>query len=533
MQKMLMIFKTHNRTVDIIKTILIYLLAASMLVMAGTYINARQNVGQRNELPPEKRIIFGLGGSFFLETDERHLHPVQITVTRNGRSMSALHNDSLIARVYDNDTIKFAILMLFSRTTERIILDDAAGEQYWQAAAASENSIYIRYAGDYIHSLIHAFLSNNFDIADTGDGPIVTLRELFIVDKDPTFGIARDSQGNIAVFRPDSETLGGDDMSARINASLHVAYNNIVGGLPCRFLNSDIISGEIGANRNNIQNLRFCPSFHLFENPLYLPAVLAENPLLGYDGNINLQQDCIRQLFGLLGFHHERAYTISSTEFITYRDGVQSVNFSNNGQIVYRNTEGLHLARFLGADTGYFSLFDKLRAASAFANALSNGLTDLMGGTESNLYLTNIFFENRELIVKFAYYHAGTKVRINGSDSAVILRITQNGITEAVINTVRLTSMDMKRSINPILTLSEADRLVSKYIADESYEYDEYAKEDDAEFDELSSAFNLDEYTSEEIQNNLFVNRIELMYIIDLLSDINDINEFSPAWVIK
>ena len=527
-------FKNPNKIADIIKTVLIYLLTASMLVMAGMYINVRQNVGQRNELPHEKQIIFGIGGSSFLEIDERHIHPVQITVTRDGESISALYNDSLIARVYDNDTIRFAILMLFSRTTERAILDAETGKQYWQYAIASKNSIYIRYAGDYIHPFIHAFLSNNFDAADMGDGPIVTLREMFIVDKDPIFGITRDSQGNVAVFRPSTETLGREDMSARINASLQVAYNNIVGGNPCRFLNTNIISGEIGANRNNIQHLRFCPSFHLFDSHLiYLPVLLVENPLLGEDNGIALQYYYIRELFRLLRFHHERAYTTVTSNLITYRDGMQLVSFSNNGQIIYRNAEGLHLARFLGADAEYFTFFDKLRAASAFANALSSDLIDLIGGSESSLHLTEMFFEKDELVVKFVYYHAGTKVKIDNTDGAVILRITQNGITEAVINTVRLTSLEMKRNINPMLILSEADRIISKYIAEDTEAIDCELDELSPEILEtLSSVFNLERSTEteQEAQRNFFVNRIELIYTIDLLSDIN---EFSPAWVIK
>jgi len=518
-----------------------------MLAMAGIYINARQNAGQRTEIPPEKQLIFGLGGSFFPEIDERHLYPVQITVTRGGESMSAVGNDSLIARVYDNDAIRFAILMLFSSTTERVIfdsldnLDRLEGEMYWQAAAASDNSIYIRYAGDYIHPLIHAFLSNNFETMDTGGGPVVTLRELFIVDKDPVFGVTRDSQGNVAVFRPNSETLGREDMSARINASLQVAYNNIVGGIPCRFLNSDIISGEQGANRNNIRNLRFCPSFHLLDHRLiYLPAISAENPLLDIAGNINLgnintQENYIRQLFRLLGFHHERAYAVSSADLVTYRDVAQSVSFSNSGQIIYRNTEGLHLARFLGTDAEYFTFFEKMRAASAFANALSSGL---IGGSESRLHLTDILFndENDELTVIFAYYHAGTKVRINDTGGAVILRITQDGISEAVINTVRLTPLEIKRSINPILILSEADRLISEYIAAHTEDGNNGTPGDlPSEVSEtLSSVLNLRRGGTQSADGNFFVSRIELMYTIDLPNQYQgELNEFSPEWVIK
>ena len=520
------ILNRHSKVLDIIKTISIYLLTVSMLVIAGRYINVRQNAGQRIEIPPEKRIIFGLGGSFFPEINARHLHPVQITVTRDGESMSAVYNDSLIARVYDDDTIKFALLMLFSMTTERTVLDNLSGEQLWQAAIASENSIYIRYAGDYIHPLIHAFLSDNFDVTHTG-GTIVTLRELFIVDKAPIFGITRDSQGNIAVFRPSSETLGREDMSARINASFQVAYNNIVGGIPCRFLNSDVISGELGANSNNIQYLRFCPSIHLFDHALYLPAVLIENPLLDDNGGISLQNDYIRELFRLLGFHHERAYTTVTSGLITYRDGSQSVSFSSRGQIIYRNTEGLHLARFLGADSEYFTLFEKVRAASAFANALSS---ELMGGSESSLHLTDIFFENGELFVKFEYYHAGTRVRINDTEGAMTLRINQSGIIESVINTIQLTSMSMKRSVNPILILSEADRLISKYIAEYADDNDDLDDLPPEIAEALSSALNLRRGTSQGIYDNFLVNRIELMYTIDLQSDFN---EFSPMWIIK
>lgn len=505
-----------NKIIDLIKTALIYMLTLSMLAFSGIYINARQNAGQgRTEVPFEIQRIFEIGGAFFADMNEAHFNPVQITVTLDGESVTAIHNDDLISRVYD-DFIRFVILALFNRSAKCEMLDRAAGESLWQKAAASENSIYIRYAGDYIYPVLYAFLSGNFDSVDTS-GDIAKVRELFIIDADPVFGVSRDSEGNIAAFIPSEESRIRGDISARINASLQVAYTNIVGGTPARFLNSNIISGETGANSNNMQNFSFCPSFHLFDNrAIYLPALSFENPLLDNDGNIDLQKSYIRSLFRLLNFNHESAYSIPGTNF--YTDGAKSIRFTAGGQIIYthraagnRNTGGLHLARFLGYDADYFTFFEQLKAASAFANSVSQ---ELAGG-EASLFLKDIFFENDALSIVFAYYHRGTEVRIKGADGAIILRVNQNGISDVTINAARFISGGMTRSINPVLILNEADRLIS-----EDAVYVE-------ELAELSEKYNL---RYDKNQGKFLVNRVELVYNIDCSSGQR---EFAPVWIIR
>jgi len=518
-----------SKIIDLIKTILIYILTGTMLASAGYYINARQNAGQRDEVPWEKRRIFE-GRAVFSEIDGQQLNPVQITVTFGGASRTAVHDDNLIESIYDGFIIT-AISGLFNRSAQSVALGGAEGAELWRQAAASENSLYIRYAGDYIHPIIYAFLNpDNYD--GTGEGrAIVRIHELFIVDMDPVFGIARDSDGNIVAFMPSDENRDREIIGEHINATLQRAYNISVGeGIPCRFLNNNIISGELGANRNNIENLSFIESFHLFDNnhAVYSPVLLFENPLLDEAGNINLQQEYIRSLFRLLNFNRESAYFSQRRQIYTGVANSEVRFIADRGQIIYTHrssTGGLHLARFLGYDADYYTFFEKLRAASAFANSLSILSRELVGGADTRLVLKDIFYENGDLTVIFAYYFRGVEIRIAGMDGAVILRISRDRISEVTINTLRVSLHEIIRNIDPMLILRETDRRIGQDISD-ILDYGGAAMPDGL-LEELAARYNL---SYDKDSGKLLVNRLELVYNIDY-SGGSGISE--PVWVIR
>lgn len=513
----------QNNITDFMKTILIYILAVSMLVFAGVYINARQNAGQKDEIPWEKQIIFS-GGDIYTTTDANQVNPVQITVTYGGSSRTAVYNDNLIARIYDIEFIKFAINGLFNKSANCMMLDKIEGGELWRKCAENENSVYIKYAGDYIYPIIHAFLNEASDGAATSKD-IVKIRELFIVNEDPFFGVARDSEGNVAAFTPSGEDRY---ISVQINASLRSAYNNIEGGFPCRFSKNNMISGETGINKNNIKNLSFIESFHLFENYtniLHNSSVLTfENPLLNQAGDIDLQKESIKNLFKLFDFNQEGANFSASS--MTYTDGPTSVRFAGSKQIMYThrpnnniNTNSLHLSRFLGYDADYYTFYEKVKAASAFANELRKNFAELVGGPETSLYLKEIIADNHDLIIIFAYYHKGTEVKIKDTDGAVILTINKDGISEAVINVVSISSLNQIKNINPMLILSEADRLISEDI--------EKAGDDESLYDELMKKYNL---SYDKNQGKFLVNQLELIYNIDYAASER---KCEPVWVIK
>ena len=435
------------KIIDLLKTIIIYILTGTMLASAGYYINARQNAGQRAEVPWEKQRILE-GRAVFSEINSAQLNPVQITVTHDGESLTAVYDDILIAWLYDG-FIPIAISGLFNSSAECELLDGPAGSEAWRAAAESADSVYIRYAGDYIYPVIYAFLdpSNHESAGAVRD--IAKVRELFILDMDPVFGVSRDSEGNVAVFRPSEDNRDREYISANINASLQTAYNISEGaGIPSRFF-----AGVPG----DLSSLDLSASFHLPDTSraIYSPVLAFENPLLSESGNIDLRQDYIIGLFRLLNFNHESAYVLPGTA--DYTDGLISVSFAaGSGQIIYRhnNPGGLHLSRFLGYDADNYSFFEKLRAASAFANALSR---ELAGGHDSSLFLKDIFFDGAELEIIFAYYYRGIKIDNGG----IKIRISGDFISESVIHAIRIREHGLIKNIDPMLILREADRRAS------------------------------------------------------------------------
>ena len=498
-----------NKPIDFIKTVFIYILTVLMLVSAGYYINARQNSGKIYDIPLEKRRIFE-GNIVFTEIDETHFNPVQITLTFGGESKTTVYDDVLTDGIYEYDFIKSAVSGLFNNSADCVVYDHSEGSELWQKAAGMENSVYIRYAGDYIYPVIYTFLdSRNYDNINR-DKPLAEVMELFIVDLDPIFGVSRDSEGNVAAFIPSGDNRGREYISREINSFLQMVFNNIEREVPGKILSSDI------------NNLYLPDSFYfLGDNPvIYSPVLIFENPLLDSSGNMDLNQNFIKNLFRLLNFNYERAHYSSSITSAVYTDGFNSVIFNENGQINYRHravdigTSGLHLSRFLGYDSDYYNFFDKLKAASAFANILLKDFVDLTGGFESRLLLKDIFYENNDLNVVFAYYHRGIEIRIR--HGALVLKINKTGISEVTINALKVSRHSIIKNIDPMLILREIDRLISEDII--GFELTE-------EFiGGLEEKYNL-QYNKN--KGKFFVSQFELIYNVDYFGGICE-----PVWVI-
>ncbi|MCL2775371.1 MAG: hypothetical protein FWD71_18800, partial [Oscillospiraceae bacterium] len=259
-----------EKIVDFFKTVLIYALTVSMITAAGIYINARQNYGQTAEIPLEQRRIIENGGVISAaksEMNRNQVNPVQITVTVENDSRTCIYDDILISKVYEDFKVTVYGLL---KSSECKILDKTEGDALWKKCAEKTNSVYIRYAGDYIYPVLCAFLDTSADAgataadaANSGDlsdnsvssiNNIARVRELFIADENPVYGVARDSDGNVAVFSP-GESISSYISSQLDTKSLQYAYNDSAGGIPCKFLKDGDIKSETGINKNNIQNL--------------------------------------------------------------------------------------------------------------------------------------------------------------------------------------------------------------------------------------------------------------------------------------
>ena len=559
-----------ERIIDFFKTALIYALTISMLYVAGLYINARQNYGQTEEIPLEKRRIFGKGGIIDAVMDENHVNPVQITVTAENKSVTSIYNDMLISIVYED--FKNAVSALF-KLSECIRLDKTEGEKIWKKCAGKENSVYIRYAGNYIYPVLCAFLDESDEMAaitaalaasdasTTSAGDLAEVHELFIVDEDPVYGVAKDSNGNIAVFSP-NEYLKKIIRHQISTHNLQAAYNKSAGGIPCKFLKDGDIRSETGINRNNIENLIFAEDFHLFYNyyNYNTSAVLSFlNPLLAYNDDINdtdetnninktnkidIEKTYIKSLFGIFNFNAESAGHYPDSNSETFRDRQSTMKFVSDGQITYSykpsdiynitDKGGVHLSRFLWTDADSYTFYEKLTAASAFVNGLSK---ELAGG-EANLYLKDIKIgENQNLNITFSYYYNGTEININRHDYGIFISMNDNSITDVIINSLYVASEPKIKNINPMLILSGFDGMISEELKSlqdtesienmgniENIENPEDKNKGKAE---IAGKYKI-KYDNN--QDKFIVNRIELIYNINYSDGGNPVQ---AEWIIR
>jgi len=505
--------KRIGAVTDLFKTVMIYVLTVSMLTFAGIYISDRQNSGRTPDIPWEKMIIFGAGRTALGEIDENQIIPVQITITAEGNSFTAIYNNDIISEIYKN--FERNILGLFGVDTICGRLDKETGDKLWRACTEAANSVYIKYAGNYLYPVIYAFLDKTGN-PEIFSGELATVHELFIIDEAPVYGVARDISGNVSVFIP--EEITGDIIRSRLNtASLESAYNSIAGVIQSEFLKGRDISAKTGVNRNNIKNLGFPDSFLLFNNyNTFSPVLRFSNPILDENGRISTEQSFIRDFFNLLNFNIESSGSYPVRNGITFVDGKTTANFYNDGLIVYNGE--IHLSKFLGYDAEHYAFYDKIKAASVFAGNLPGELT----GNESSLYLINITADPDETLrLTFSYYYNGIKIKVNGDDEGVAVMINQDSITGVRINSFQVNALNppvMIKDRNPILELSIIDGMISSDIESGA------AKED------LPQKYKL---AYDKIQDKFIVNAFELVYNIDYTGSINDEDLTNAAWEIR
>ena len=541
---------------DFFKTAVIYLLTASMLTTAGLYINNLQNAGQAAEIPWEKMRILDIGGTVLSEMaiNENHINPVQITITAEGNSFTAIYNNKSILDIYEG--FKYSIRGIFSKNSGCRRLEKEEGEKLWKECTEKENSVYIKYAGDYIYPVIYTFLDKTLDIKNMADAfsdpsdksrEFALVHELFIieeVEESPVYGIAKDMAGNVSVFIPEKET--GEIIKSHINAANLLTYNNIAGVrvIPCEFLKGGDISSKTGVNGNNIKNLKFPVDFHLFYNYNTYSLILKfSNPVLGENDKIDTGKISVRNLFKILNFNIESSRSHLINNGIAFVDRKNTVSFYNDGQIIYNyrppdlnlsnslssgsdETGGIHLSKFLGYDADYYTSYEKIKAASVFVSNIDNELT----GNECNVYLESIASDSDEnLEVIFCYYYEGIKIKINGSEEGIAVTINKNSIIEVNIKSlnVSVSSQNMIKNMNPVLILSRIDDLISQDIknveeAEQPEQIPEQIKEGAAKKYKLRY---------DKIQDKFIVNEFELIYNIDYTDGNND--SVKAVWEIK
>ena len=491
-----------NRFIDFFKTILIYLLTASMLTTAGLYINERQNAGQTEEIPPEKRRIFEIGGMALAEINEEHITPVQITVTVRGNSFTAIHSDKSIFDIYEHN-IKYSVRDIFGKNTVCTPLDEASGGELWAECVNFPQSVYIKYAGNYIYPIIYAFLEKGWELRNSAEdflGELAMVHELFIIGDDPVYGVARDSYGNVSLFVPDQKT--NSQLKIRMESDSLSAYNNIAGTIPCEFLKNREISEQTGINQNSIENMKFPENFHLFSNYSKYSFVLEfSNPLLDDEGKINTEQTYIKNLFKNLNFNIENSAFYPEYDGMTFRDQKNTIKFFYNGQISYsykpsdpsESGGGLHLAKFLSYDDKYYTYYEKIKAASVFVSSLDKELT----GNESKIYLKDTKVDSSgNTTVTFSYYYEGIEIKLGGSNECIIITINENSFTEVKINSlyIDLSPLGMAKNRNPIFDLGAIDREISKQLGDESKTPQEIALRYRLKYDEALNKFVANEF---------------------------------------
>ena len=566
--------KIRFNIIDFIKTAIIFILTFSMLSIAGIYMSERQNAGQLSEVPLEKRRVIENGGipPSAIKINPNHINPLKIVITSDSKSVAAVYDSKLVSDIYRD--FRDFVLALFSGRAKCEIIDDAdKAEEFWNFCLENPESVYIKYAGDYVYPLIYDFLvqDETGEIYESAESRVIAkVRELFIIPYDYSYtnanfiGAAKDSNGNISIFYPAAysayfENLETDeDYDEKIYADLidinsvdFAAYNDIAGIVPCRFLKNSAIEQAMGFNKNNIENLKLPGDFLLFDNFTYSSVLSYINPVFDEYDEIDARRgEKIRELLRVFNFSIESSGLLSVEEngksgkkFIENHD---SLTVFEDGKIFYSHTSvsagstgntntanninGIHLSKFLGFDSNYYTFHEKIKAASIFINTLSSEIA----GHDGDLHLSEIKFEQNNLIIVFSYYYKGIKINSDNHDTGVRIVISQNTIIEAGIDALHINSEKTARNLKQVTALSffERELVNAKNTEFTNIEEDEDYTEDyihiltdfDIEDGDLS-IFEMEDNTKEK----LIIKTFELIYNINAA----DRNNIIASWKIQ
>ena len=591
--------KTKFDVIEFVKTTVIFILTFSMLTTAGIYMNERQNSGASSEVPLEKRRILENGGIKLsaIQINPNYINPLQIIITSDTKSIAAVYNSKVISDIYKEFTDFVLALFVNTAVCEKIGNENddndeqSEAAELWTRALNSPDSVYVKYAGDYVYPIIYDFLVQTEvnEVEESyiyGENKVMAkVRELFILPADISdssssdfIGIAKDSDGNVSVFYPgmfkselEYGRLRGSSAHASfisVNSENFAAYNNTTGIVPCRFLKDGAIQDAAGFNKNNIQNLTLPEDFILFDAHTYSAVLSYLNPIFDEYNQIDIRKgEKIGNLLKIFNFNIERSGLHFAEEngkigkkFIedhgsltVFEDGRIFYNHTssdtgtaeNNIVIPAININGIHLSNFLGYDSDYYTFNEKIRASGILINSLSAEIAD----NDGELYLSEVKFEQERLTITFSYYYQGIKIKANNQDIGVSVVISNNTMTEADINIVYITTEKTTRNLKQVTALSyfEAELKKSKDTGSISEEAQDIAEVEERE--ETAANENVEavpeimeiteteeipeiegtEGTEETEEVKFAVKNLELVYNINTAAENN---EHAASWVI-
>ncbi|GHU36553.1 hypothetical protein FACS1894105_07090 [Clostridia bacterium] len=448
----------RTRFIDLIKTISIFALTISMLVLAGVYIDARQNTGVSEEIPWEKRRIFENASFTASVPGSSLILPERITVTADGKSYTAVCDADLISTLFDS--FKYTLLGVFAESSSA----DSADETLWKECILAEDSLYFRFAGDYLPEVFRTYFSSSTAAPTVGvkspaDGTEPQGRQIYftkelILANGGKLCATRDSSGNVTKISPDEFIL--QLLSSQLTGAELSAYTTNAGVIPCAYPLRDDYSDSL---------ISLPASFQAESGAAaYSSCVTAGNPLTDQSGVLNSRSPEVSELLKNLKINAESAVFVGSGGQITVIDNHAEITLTSGTLNPYRTAvlyrykddtyragEGLHLSRFLGYDSDYFTFGEKLRAAGSFIGSLPAGVI----GEGISPVLSDISAEqNGRIVYTFAYYYSGVKIMTDGSYTGASVTINGNMITDISLISIAITPEERIKNTNVMIAVS-------------------------------------------------------------------------------
>ena len=411
-----------------IKTFLVYALTVSAVLLAGVYIDARQNSPRdpSRELPPQKLRALEFGGLAPQLAGKNPLHalPSFIGVTQNGKRVAVTGDGEAAGQAF----LALSPILKSLLSANGIVSTDAdEGERLLEDFFSASYSVYLKFPGSLLFPAIYALLDGtSWEDADGYAGDLVYISELFVfLDGQRLTAVSRDGDGGFARFHADP-VIGEREFSSVI-----ASIAGLSAASPFGFLREVWHDGTTGLTADG-----FIPVMREFT---YINALAENLPLAAFTPSDSLLYRPVGELLRALGFNTDNLQSFADGNSIVAVEEHGTLRVFEGNEIIYRSSgegRGAHLSRYLGYGRESYSFHEKAQAASTIVNALG---AEISGG-EASPVLENVVAEDGKTIFVFGYYFNGMRID-GGSGHYISVAVSDNRVTDLHIAAASYTAL--------------------------------------------------------------------------------------------
>ncbi len=446
-------------------TVIVFLLAFSMLVLWINYITLRFDKNVKNEstvLAGDFWIFTGTShSSTDVVADEYFFSPLSVSLILSSEGYTSAYNEELTHILYENH--KHLLKEVFSAS----YVCTPSDTEKWNEILGVSDGVFIDYPTPLPFTIISLF-NGKTDSFATGDTCNIKSIMLYNDSSSTLSAIAKDGNGGVYSFTL-REDLESPSLVYDFNSNNLAAYTVNKGFTQFIFNNNA---------KESQKNKKLEEEYKILSSAPSLTAITAKLPLqntfdMAFSKEENSYLDLVNEnaLLSILAAFEINPNIVgyySDPSFGLFFVGDRmTLSISPTGVIEYvatdKNSISLPISALLNSEKTSFTSNEFLTAATAFLGRFPTSLT----GGEATPILSGIFYspKSKEFTFEFVYHFNLCEILENGEAAKITLTFSKEGLSYAKIHTLNITDTEsLPEAEGEYLDMSMTPMVVSKML---------------------------------------------------------------------